>query len=247
MTAGWLSLRSPSPGAGAAGCPLRSLRRMSFKCERGSGDSVTRQPSFPGQGRPPRVAADWAGKEERRRHRRAAALPRNPMLSARVDRCPGSCRVPKNVLSRSKPKGFIRLQGALFPAHSGCSGTQPRCFLDGSLAIFSDGSWDGHYEMTEQPGRPSIAVLVPCYNEEAAVGGVVRRFLAALPGSTVYVYDTTPEIARRKKPERQVRSCAGRPCRARDMSCARCSPTSMPTSTCWWTAMRPTRQQPLRR
>ncbi len=34
-----------------------------------------------------------------------------------------------------------------------------------------------------------IAVLVPCYNEEAAIGQVVRDFRAALPTATIYVYD----------------------------------------------------------
>lgn len=34
-----------------------------------------------------------------------------------------------------------------------------------------------------------IAVLVPCWNEEATVGAVVRSFSAALPGATIYVYD----------------------------------------------------------
>jgi glycosyltransferase involved in cell wall biosynthesis len=34
-----------------------------------------------------------------------------------------------------------------------------------------------------------IAVLVPCYNEEAAIGKVVRDFRAALPGAIIYVYD----------------------------------------------------------
>ncbi|HVV29231.1 MAG TPA: glycosyltransferase family 2 protein [Rhizomicrobium sp.] len=34
-----------------------------------------------------------------------------------------------------------------------------------------------------------IAVLVPCYNEEAAIGTVVRDFRAALPEATIYVYD----------------------------------------------------------
>jgi hypothetical protein len=35
----------------------------------------------------------------------------------------------------------------------------------------------------------SVAVLVPCYNEEAAIGQVVRDFREALPQATVYVYD----------------------------------------------------------
>ena len=36
---------------------------------------------------------------------------------------------------------------------------------------------------------PRIAVLLPCYNEEAAIAQTVAGFLAALPGATVYVYD----------------------------------------------------------
>jgi glycosyltransferase involved in cell wall biosynthesis len=36
---------------------------------------------------------------------------------------------------------------------------------------------------------PRIAVLVPCYNEEATIAEVVRDFRAALPGAIVYVYD----------------------------------------------------------
>src|SRR3954469_8798869 len=34
-----------------------------------------------------------------------------------------------------------------------------------------------------------IAVLLPCYNEEAAIARTVAEFRAALPGATVYVYD----------------------------------------------------------
>ena len=36
---------------------------------------------------------------------------------------------------------------------------------------------------------PTIAVLLPCYNEEAAIAQTVAGFRAALPGATVYVYD----------------------------------------------------------
>jgi glycosyltransferase involved in cell wall biosynthesis len=40
------------------------------------------------------------------------------------------------------------------------------------------------------PSTPlRIAVLVPCFNEEVAIGTVVRDFRAALPDATVYVYD----------------------------------------------------------
>src|SRR5689334_463016 len=34
-----------------------------------------------------------------------------------------------------------------------------------------------------------VAVLVPCYNEEAAIAKVVRDFRDVLPNATVYVYD----------------------------------------------------------
>jgi glycosyltransferase involved in cell wall biosynthesis len=36
---------------------------------------------------------------------------------------------------------------------------------------------------------PRIAVLLPCYNEEAAIAATVAGFRAALPGATIYVYD----------------------------------------------------------
>lgn len=50
------------------------------------------------------------------------------------------------------------------------------------------------------PSGLEIAVLVPCFNEEAAIDKVVRDFRAALPGATVYVYDNnstdrTSEVA----------------------------------------------------
>ncbi len=37
--------------------------------------------------------------------------------------------------------------------------------------------------------RPAIAVLIPCYNEEVAIGKVVRDFAAALPRAVIFVYD----------------------------------------------------------
>src|SRR6201988_2353345 len=48
---------------------------------------------------------------------------------------------------------------------------------------------------------PRIAVLVPCYNEEAAVAAVVKGFRQALPTAQVYVYDNnskdrTADVAR---------------------------------------------------
>ena len=47
---------------------------------------------------------------------------------------------------------------------------------------------------------PRIAVLLPCYNEEAAIGATVAGFREALPDAAIYVYDNnssdrTREIA----------------------------------------------------
>ena len=49
--------------------------------------------------------------------------------------------------------------------------------------------------------RPRIAVLLPCYNEEAAIAATVAGFRAALPDAAIYVYDNnsrdnTCEVAR---------------------------------------------------
>jgi glycosyltransferase involved in cell wall biosynthesis len=41
----------------------------------------------------------------------------------------------------------------------------------------------------EITGSSRVAVLIPCYNEEAAIGKVVADFRTALPGAAVYVYD----------------------------------------------------------
>ena len=37
--------------------------------------------------------------------------------------------------------------------------------------------------------EPTIAVLLPCYNEEAAIAQTVAGFRAALPSAAIYVYD----------------------------------------------------------
>jgi glycosyltransferase involved in cell wall biosynthesis len=54
---------------------------------------------------------------------------------------------------------------------------------------------------TESPRQIRIAVILPCYNEEAAIGQTVAGFRAALPAARIYVYDNnsrdrTVEVAR---------------------------------------------------
>jgi len=42
----------------------------------------------------------------------------------------------------------------------------------------------------ETPRRqPSVAVLIPCFNEESSIGTVIDDFRAALPGAAIHVYD----------------------------------------------------------
>ena len=55
-------------------------------------------------------------------------------------------------------------------------------------------------ETSESLDTVSIAVLVPCFNEEAAIGLVVKDFKNALPGAEIYVFDNnstdgTSEVA----------------------------------------------------
>ncbi|AEU38975.1 glycosyltransferase family 2 protein [Granulicella mallensis] len=52
-----------------------------------------------------------------------------------------------------------------------------------------------------QDTSPRIAVLIPCHNEEAAIGKVIAAFARELPSAAIYVYDNnstdrTIEVAR---------------------------------------------------
>jgi glycosyltransferase involved in cell wall biosynthesis len=54
--------------------------------------------------------------------------------------------------------------------------------------------------MASQRPQPRIAVLLPCFNEEAAIGATIAGFRSALPSAAIYVYDNnsrdrTREIA----------------------------------------------------
>ena len=49
-------------------------------------------------------------------------------------------------------------------------------------------------------GRHTVAILIPCYNEEAAIGAVIADFKAEVPDADIYVYDNnssdhTAEVA----------------------------------------------------
>src|ERR1700737_1706870 len=60
-----------------------------------------------------------------------------------------------------------------------------------------------------EPVQPRIAVLVPCFNEEAAVATVVADFRKALPSAEIFVYDNNSSdrtIAVAREAGAQVRS-----------------------------------------
>jgi glycosyltransferase involved in cell wall biosynthesis len=79
----------------------------------------------------------------------------------------------------------------------------PSATLENPAAVRQD--WDIHDRGHTEPGRlsdqsiaeklgllanvPRVAVLIPCRNEEAAIGKVVSDFQNALPNATIYVYD----------------------------------------------------------
>ena len=57
--------------------------------------------------------------------------------------------------------------------------------------------------------QPRIAVLLPCFNEEATIAKVIAGFKQALPGAAIYVYDNNSRdktIARARKAGAVVRS-----------------------------------------
>src|SRR3984885_4017790 len=68
--------------------------------------------------------------------------------------------------------------------------------MAGALAEFAKSEFP-----QSQPAQPRIAVLVPCFNEEAAVANVVADFRKVLPSAEIFVYDNnssdrTAEVAR---------------------------------------------------
>ncbi len=70
--------------------------------------------------------------------------------------------------------------------------------------------------------KQRIAVLLPCYNEEAAIAATVKGFSKALPGATVYVYDNnsrdrTREVAAAAGAVVRTESQQGKGCVVRRM------------------------------
>ena len=65
--------------------------------------------------------------------------------------------------------------------------------LEQPASGMADRSWHSGTSIAEHLGllenQPRVAVLIPCRNEEAAIGKVVSDFQAALPDAIVYVYD----------------------------------------------------------
>jgi hypothetical protein len=65
--------------------------------------------------------------------------------------------------------------------------------LEQPSAAFQGRGLQSDQSIAEQFGlvanQPRIAVLIPCHNEEAAIGKVVSDFQNALPDAIVYVYD----------------------------------------------------------
>ena len=55
---------------------------------------------------------------------------------------------------------------------------------------------------------PSIAILIPCYNEEVAIGKVVQDFRDKLPDAAIYIYDNNS-----KDRTLEVAAAAGAICR----------------------------------
>jgi len=62
-----------------------------------------------------------------------------------------------------------------------------------------------------QPRQLRVAVLIPCYNEEAAIGQVVADFRRSLPEAVVYVYDNNSTDATRSVAARHGAVVRGEP------------------------------------
>src|SRR3954454_7006079 len=68
---------------------------------------------------------------------------------------------------------------------------KPQPKLRGDLAGMAEtlAQFAGEQRPRPESAQPRIAVLVPCFNEEATVATVVTDFRNALPSAEIYVYD----------------------------------------------------------
>lgn len=57
------------------------------------------------------------------------------------------------------------------------------------------GPFETVHPLQEAGRKPTVAVLLPCYNEELVIRTVVERFRAALPDADIYVYDNNSSDA----------------------------------------------------
>src|SRR3954465_5278913 len=64
---------------------------------------------------------------------------------------------------------------------------EPRADLAGMAEALAQFAHEQRPQAVTAP--PRVAVLVPCFNEEAAVASVVADFRKSLPGAQIYVYD----------------------------------------------------------
>ena len=55
------------------------------------------------------------------------------------------------------------------------------------MKIFKN--FEGFTVENNQKTQKTLAICIPCWNEETTIGAVVRNFKAALPNATIYVYD----------------------------------------------------------
>ena len=45
------------------------------------------------------------------------------------------------------------------------------------------------HQVSRASASPAIAILIPCYNEEAAIANVVHQFQLYMPDAHIYVFD----------------------------------------------------------
>lgn len=74
-------------------------------------------------------------------------------------------------------------------------------FADGGKGGDAGLTWSARTGVVVKSAQPRIAVLLPCYNEAAAVAQTVAGFRSALPGAVIYVYDNNSSDATRETAE----------------------------------------------